>query len=75
MIRSNMKAERARNGYTVEQVAEKIGVHSNTIVRWENGTAEPRASNIVAMAHLYRCTPEYLLGIAANRGDSAVFAG
>ena len=60
-MRNNMKAERARKGMTANEVAEKIGVHVNALLRWENDEAEPMAGNIVALAKLYECTPEYLL--------------
>lgn len=70
-MRSNMRAERIRNGFTVREVAQKLGVHPNTIERWERGTAEPLASNIVAMANLYSCTPDYLLGTAVGRSNQA----
>ena len=71
-MRGNMKAERARNGMTLEQVSKEIGVHVNAISRWENGTAEPTASNLIALCHLYKCSPEYLLGMVDERDGKAI---
>ncbi len=71
-MRQNMKAERARVGLTIEEVASRIGVHPNTLSRWESGTAEPYAENIIALARLYQCTPEYLLGMSDQRDGRAV---
>ena len=71
-MRSNMKAERVRCGYTIREAAKKLGVHPNTVSSWENETAEPLASNIVAMAKLYGCTPDYLLGASVDRSNQAV---
>lgn len=60
-MRGNMKAERVRRGMSMQQVADSVGVHVNAVSRWESGDAEPMAGNIVALAKLYECTPEYLL--------------
>lgn len=71
-MRGNMRAERARNGMTIEQVSAKIGVHSNSISRWENGKAEPSASNLIALCNLYGCSPEYLLDMTDERTAATV---
>ena len=72
MARGNMKAERVRKGMTLEDVSNAIGVHVNAISRWENDTAEPTASNLIALCHLYECSPEYLLGMVDERNAHAV---
>lgn len=71
-MRSNMRAERARCGLTMKQVAESVGVHPNAVSRWESGEAEPSSSNLVALCKLYRCSPEYLLGMVDERNGAAV---
>ena len=71
-MRANMKAERVRNGYTIRDVAELIKVHPNAISRWENGDSEPTAGNLIALSHLYGCTPEYLLGMTSDRCEMKV---
>jgi DNA-binding XRE family transcriptional regulator len=71
-LKPNMKAERARVGLTVAQVAEALGVHANAVSRWENGTAEPTGTHIVKLAALYGCSPDYLLGYATERHGKAV---
>lgn len=68
----NMKAERIRHGFTLEQVSEKLGVHTNAISRWENKHTEPTASNLIALAKLYGCSPEYLLDLTDERNGAAV---
>lgn len=69
-----MKAERARNGMTIKQVAEILNVHPNAIQRWESGEAEPLASNLIALCNIYKCTPEYLLGMTDDRNGRAVYS-
>lgn len=71
-MRGNMKAERARSGMTAEEVAKKIGVHPNAVLRWEAGEAEPMASNLVKLSTLYGCSAEYLLGYTDVRNGKAV---
>ena len=68
----NIKAERVRCGMTVEDAANALGVHKNAVYRWERGLAEPSASHLVAMASIYGCTPDYLLGWTDDRNGRAV---
>lgn len=68
-MRGNMKAERSRRGLTCKQVARIIGVHENAVIRWENDEAEPMASNLIKLAQLYECSPEYLLGLTDERTE------
>ena len=62
-MRSNMKAERARLGLSANAVAEKLGVHTNALLRWEQGKSEPLGSHLIALARLYKCSPDYLLDV------------
>lgn len=66
-MRGNMKVERARVGLTAEEVAKKIGVHPNALLRWENEEAEPLCTNLIKLAKLYECSPDYLLGLTDER--------
>ena len=66
-MRYNMRAERVRKGLTVKEVAHEIGVHENAVTRWENGEAEPLGTNLVKMAKLYGCAPDYLLDLTEER--------
>jgi len=71
-MKNNMRAERARNNLTVQQVADAIGVHPNVVSRWENGKTEPKASNLISLCRLYDCSPEYLLDMTDERHASAI---
>lgn len=44
---------RKANGFTQEQVAEKLGTSSRTISRWETGAYMPDISLLVAIAEMY----------------------
>ena len=70
-----MKAERARKNMTIQEVASAIGVHANAVSRWESGDSEPTASNLIALCHLYKVTPEYLLEMTDKPDGVAVAKG
>ena len=56
-----LKENRTRCKMTQEFVAESIGVSRQAVSKWENGTAEPNTSNLVAIAKLYGISAEELL--------------
>lgn len=60
-MRMNMRAERVRNGYTSQQVADILGVSVNSVLGWERGSSEPLGKSLIGLAKLYGCSPEYLL--------------
>lgn len=60
-MRRNMRAERIRNGFTAQQVADRLDVSLNSVLGWERGEVEPGGQNLISLARLYRCSPEYLL--------------
>lgn len=72
--RKNMVAERYRMGLTAGEVAERIHVHPNAVLRWERGTAEPRGSNLVNLSELYGCSPDYLLDLTNDPNGRVVAA-
>lgn len=71
-MRGNMKAERARLGLTIEDVAKEVGVNRNSVFRWESGEVEPTAENLEKLARLYGCTVEYLLEQTTERTGKAI---
>ena len=57
-----LKELREAKGYLQKYVADKIGVKSNTLSGYENGTRSPDPEMIVKLAELYNVTTDYLLG-------------
>lgn len=51
--------ETSRNlmGLTPEALGRRIGVSGQTIRNWESGLREPKASNLSALANLFRISP------------------
>jgi transcriptional regulator with XRE-family HTH domain len=69
---NNMRLERVARFLTLDQVAKDVGIHPNTLARWERGEVEPTASNVVELARYYHVSVEYLLGYAEDRAATAV---
>lgn len=47
-----LKAWRAKNGYSQSQLARVLGVDTMTVSRWETGLREPPSFLHLALAHL-----------------------
>lgn len=52
---------RKSNGWSQEDLAEKLNVSRQAISRWENGTALPDSNNILQLSKLFDVTADYLL--------------
>ena len=53
---------RKKNGWSQEDLAEKLDVSRQSISKWESGVQEPRAQRIAELAKLLDTTTAYLLG-------------
>ena len=49
------------NGWSQEELAEKLNVSRQAISRWEGATAQPDATNILQLSKLFGVTTDYLL--------------
>lgn len=49
------------NGWSQEDLAEKVNVSRQAVSRWESGTAQPDASNVLNLSKLFGVTTDYLL--------------
>lgn len=56
-----LKAHRTQRHMTQELVAEALGVSRQTVSKWENGSADPSTTNLLALAKLYGVEAEELL--------------
>lgn len=52
---------RKRNGMSQEDLAEKLNVSRQAVSRWEVGSAQPDASNVLQLSRLFGVTADYLL--------------
>ena len=59
-----IRAERTRIGLTQAQLAQKIGVKTNTISQWETGKRAPGYDALEQLSAALNCTPSSLLEAA-----------
>lgn len=59
---NRLKRLREEKGYLQKEVADKLGIRSNTLSGYENGTRSPDPEMLVRIAKLYNVSTDYLLG-------------
>lgn len=53
--------ERKRNGWSQEELAEKLGVSRQAVSKWESAQSIPDLNRILKMAEIFGVTTDYLL--------------
>lgn len=54
---------RTKNGYTMEKLAEMVGVSKGTISKWEKGQIRNmRRDKVLTLAEIFHVLPTYILG-------------
>lgn len=66
ILPKRLKKLREKSGYLQKFVADKLGIKSNTLSGYENGTRSPDPDMLIALAKLYNVTTDYLLGKSDN---------
>lgn len=69
MFAHRLRTLREARGYTLEDVANLIGVHRSQIIRWEDGKI-PNAESVVKLAKAFSVSADYLLGLVDNEYDT-----
>ena len=64
-----MSALRRKMGLSQTDLAEKLGVTSQAVSKWEKGTSDPSTHNLIALAELYGVDAATLIK-SVERGDS-----
>ena len=52
---------RKKNGYSQEELAEKLGVSRQSVSKWENNTTYPETDKIIQIANLFECSMDDLI--------------
>ncbi len=60
-LSEKLLALRKQRGMSQEELAEKLDVSRQAVSRWETGSAQPDASNLLQLSKLYGVTADYLL--------------
>lgn len=61
MLGKNIKLLREKLGLTQEELAQKMGMHSNTIARWERDEVDPRGTSLWKLAKALNVSSATLL--------------
>lgn len=71
-----IKEWRKKRGLTQEKLAELVDIHPNTLLKWEYGTREPKASELQKLAKALGITEAELLnGPAKQELDVKILMG
>ncbi len=68
-IKHNLKSLRKMKDFTLEDVAEKLGVSRQTVAKWEKGDTVPDIENCIGLAEIYGVTVDSLVRVADSRGE------
>jgi len=58
-----LKELREESNLSMEALAEKIGVGSSSIWRWENGSSDIKGESLILLSKFFKVTTDYLLGL------------
>ena len=63
MVLPVIEAERIKHQLSRDDMAKILGVSKRTISNWQGGVTELPLSKLLALAKLWKCTTDYLLGL------------
>ncbi len=75
MLKENISMLRDVNGYSQEEVAEKIGVSRQAYAKWEKGETVPDVERCQKLAELYGVTIDSLINFSAKIGTTTLTPG
>lgn len=61
ILADKITEERKRNGWSQEEMAEKLGVSRQAVSKWESAGAVPDLQRIIQLSQLFDVTTDYLL--------------
>jgi len=62
-IAGKLLALRKQNGYSQEELAEKLGISRQAVSKWERGDASPDTDNLIALAKIYNISLDKLFDL------------
>ncbi len=60
---------REERGWSQRELAFKINANPKTVNFWERGVSEPSAGFVIALADVFECTADYVLGREDDLGS------
>lgn len=59
----SLKDYRVAMGMSQKQLANKLGIHEQTVSRWERGEREPDILMLNRLSEIYRCSIDDLVAL------------
>ena len=53
---------RKQRKWTQKELADRLGVERSAVAKWESGKSQPQAARLVALAEIFGCTVDEILG-------------
>lgn len=75
MLKENISMLRSVNGYSQEEVAEKMGVSRQAYAKWEKGETVPDVERCQKLAELYGVTIDSLVNYSDKIGTTTLTPG
>lgn len=72
MLSENIMMLRNVNGYSQEEVAEKVGISRQAYAKWEKGETVPDVERCQKLAELYGTTIDSILNFSHKAGDTVM---
>lgn len=64
MIAERIKILREQQSMTQSQLAKQLGITRSSVNAWEMGISVPSTQYVVELAHIFKVSTDYLLGVA-----------
>ena len=61
ILAEKVMALRKKNGWSQEELAEKLNISRQSVSKWESGASIPDIDKIIAMSSLFGVSTDYLL--------------
>ena len=65
-LNKRLQEQRKQLKLPQKEVAERIHVSPSVISNYESGEHSPSLENLIALAHAYNCSTDYLLGLESS---------
>ena len=70
MLADRIKTLREDSQLTQSDLAKKIGITRSSVNAWEMGISVPSTQYVVELAHIFKVSTDYLLGVAETASVS-----
>lgn len=74
ILADKITEERKRNGWSQEELAEKLGVSRQAVSKWESAGSVPDLQRVIQLAELFGVSTDYLLKDEMEQAEVVVYS-